>query len=84
MRKVAAKKPGGCMAAASLRASSASEPSKIVQFPTPESLWVAEDGTPLQSEVTGVVNLGDEVVEFRAMLQLGGLDDAENVIEPPI
>jgi hypothetical protein len=48
------------------------------------ALWVAEDGTPLQSEVSGVVSVGDEVGEFRAVLQLGALDDAENAIEPPI
>lgn len=55
-------------------------PGEVQRF----ALWVAVDGTPLQSEVTGVVSVGDEVGEFRAVLQLDGLDHAENVIEPPI
>jgi hypothetical protein len=55
-------------------------PGEIQRF----ALWVGEDGTPLQSEVTGVVRVGDETAEFREQVQLGGIDDPDNVIEPPV
>ena len=46
-------------------------------------LWVTDDGQPMEAEAAGVIRDGDESGAFRMLIQVSGIDDPANQVEPP-
>ena len=47
------------------------------------ALWVTAEGEPLQAEVAGTIRAGDAAGKFRLLIQVAGIDDPANQVEPP-